>query len=212
MNFWDFCAPLYDFFQRFNGKSYIKMLETVREVIPQNAAVLEVAAGTGAISLKIADKAEAILCTDLSERMLVVARKKAKKRGNSNIRFNRLDIFDIKEPDNAFDVVIAGLVLHLVDEPEKAAAELRRVAKNIVILPMIFTADLRGLTKLKIKLYRLFGFAPRIEFNLESYTEFLPKIGFKNCEIIAIDGEMPMAVAVWRGGENHESIHKTQHD
>jgi ubiquinone/menaquinone biosynthesis C-methylase UbiE len=207
MDFWDFCAPLYDFFQRFNGKSYIKMLETVRGIIPQNAAVLEVAAGTGAISLKITDKAETVLCTDLSERMLSVARRKARKRGASNIRFNQLDIFNIKEADNAFDVVIAGLVLHLIDEPEKAAEELRRVAKDMVILPMIFTADLCGAAKLKTNLYRLFGFSPKIEFNLKSYIEFLPKIGFENCEIIAIDGEMPMAVAVWRGGEKRENLY-----
>jgi ubiquinone/menaquinone biosynthesis C-methylase UbiE len=207
MNFWDFCAPLYDFFQRFNGNTYRKMLETVQEIVPINASVLEVAAGTGAVSLAVAGKAESIFCTDLSERMLSVARKKAKKRGASNIRFNQLDIFNIKESDNAFDVVIAGLVLHLVDEPEKAAAELRRVAKDMVILPMIFTADLRDAAKLKINLYRLFGFAPRIEFDLKSYIEFLPAIGFNNCEIIAIHGKIPMAVAIWRGGEQRENLH-----
>jgi len=191
---------MYDFFQRFNGKSYKQMIETVHNVIPSGASVLEVAAGTGAISLAVAEKAEAVRCTDLSERMLSVAGKKAKKRNVTNISFGKLDIFDIDEPENAVSAVIAGLVLHLIPEPEKAAAELRRVAKDLVILPMIFTANLRGSAKLKINLYRLFGFAPKAEFDPKSYAEFLPKIGFENCEIVQIPGEMPMAVAIWRKG------------
>jgi len=200
MTFWDFCAPFYDFFQKSNGKSYVQMLETVRKIVPKNTSVLEVAAGTGAVSIAIADKVDSILCTDVSDKMLSVARKKANKHSVSNIRFGNLDIFDIGKQDNSFDVVIAGQVLHLLDEPEKAAAELRRVAKDMVILPMCFTRNLRGRAKLSVRFYRLFGFAPKFEFDADSYADFLPEIGFDNCEIIQIPGKLPMAVAVWKRG------------
>jgi len=197
MTFWDFCAPFYDFAEKSNGKSYTKMLEIVRAIVPQNTSVLEVAAGTGAISLAIADKAEYILCTDISERMLSAARKKARKRRVSSVHFGSLNIFGISKPDNSFDVVIAGQVLHLLNEPEKAAAELRRIARDIVILPMCFTKNLHGKAKLSVSFYRLFGFSPEFEFDMDSYADFLPEIGFENCEIIEIPGKLPMAVAVW---------------
>jgi len=206
MTFWDFCSPIYDFTQKFNGRTYAKVLKIARNYVPQNATVLDVAAGTGVFSLAVADKAKSVLCTDLSEQMLRIARKKAKKRRIINVRFSKLNIFDIRKPDNTFDVVIAGQVLHLLDEPQKAAAELRRVAKNTVILPISFTKNLRGRAKLKFDLYRLFGFAPKVEFDLDGYAEFLPKIGFENCEIISVAGKIPMAVAIWRkGGETNEN-------
>ena len=201
VTFWDFCAPLYDFAEKTNGKAYAQMVETVRELVPENTSVLEVAAGTGAVSIAIADKVESIRCTDTSNRMLSVARKKANRRGVSNIRFENLDIFNIEKQDHSFDVVIAGQVLHLLDEPEKAAAQLRRVAKDMVILPMCFTKNLRGRAKWSVRFYRLFGFAPNFEFDADSYAAFLPEIGFENCEMIQIPGKLPMAVAVWKGGD-----------
>ena len=196
--FWDFCAPFYDWAEKANGFAYAAMLKTVRDIVPHGATVLEIAAATGAISLEIADKAANVLCTDISERMLAVARKKAAKRGVKNITYRNMNIFDTSQPDSSFDVVIAGQILHLIDEPEKAAAELRRVAKSIVIIPMSFTKNLHGVAKISVGIYRLFGFAPKVEFDAEDYIAFLPRVGFENSEIIKLPGKIPMAVAVWR--------------
>jgi len=202
MTFWDFCAPFYDLAEKTNGKAYDKMLKIVREIVPQGATVFEAAAGTGAISVAIGDRASRILCTDVSEKMLNVARRKAVKRGIQNIKIENQNIFELAETDNSFDVVVAGQVLHLIDNPEKAATELKRVAKSMVILPMSFTKNLRGTAKLGVNFYRLFGFAPKVEFTADTYKVFLPSIGFENCEYIQIAGKLPMAVAVWKkGGE-----------
>ena len=198
MTFWDFCAPFYDFAERRNIKAYNAMIKTVRDAIPDGASVLELAAGTGSISLGIADKVKNVLCTDMSLKMLAVARKKAGKRNVKNIDFGNANIFSINKPDGAFDVVIAGQVLHLIDEPEKAAAELRRAASGMVILPMSFTKDLKGRAKLMLNIFRLFGFAPKKELALSEYAAFLCGIGFENCEINPLEGIIPMAVAVWR--------------
>jgi ubiquinone/menaquinone biosynthesis C-methylase UbiE len=198
MTFWDFCAPFYDFAEKRNGRAYGQMLKIVRDLVPQGTNVLELAGGTGAISLAVADKATSILCTDISERMLSVAKKKAAKRGADNISFGNLNIYDTGKPDSAFDVVIASQVLHLIDAPEKASAELRRVAKAMAVLPITLTKNLRGSAKAKIRLFKLFGFAPKMEFDADSYAVFIDKIGFKDCELIGIEGEMPMSIAVWR--------------
>ena len=184
--------------QKTNGRAYGEMLKTVNALIPQGAAVLEAAAGTGSISLAVADRAGAVLCTDVSEKMLNIARRKIVKRGFQNITVGTQSIYELAVPDSSFDVVIAGQVLHLIDEPEKAAEELRRVAKSMVILPMRFTKNLRGTAKLGVTVYRVFGFAPKIEFTAGDYESFLPSIGFTDCEHIQISGKIPMAVEVWK--------------
>jgi len=196
-NFWNFSAPFYDLAEKVNGRAYSEMLKFVNKVVPEAATVLEAAAGTGAISLVVANKAERILCTDISEKMLNVARKKIKRRGTGNIEIANRNIYDLKEPDSSFDIVIAGQVLHLIDEPKKAAMEIRRVAKSKVILPMSFTKNLRGLAKLSFCVYKLFGFKPHIELAPEEFERFLLNLGFDNCEIVQIEGRVPMAVALY---------------
>jgi ubiquinone/menaquinone biosynthesis C-methylase UbiE len=125
--FWDFCAPFYDLAARVNGRASAEMLKTVRSLVPQGATVLEAAAGTGSISMAVAGKARSVLCTDISDNMLKVARRKAANFGSVTV--DKRSIYDLGEPDNSVDAVIAGQVLHLIDEPQKAAAELRRVGR-----------------------------------------------------------------------------------
>jgi ubiquinone/menaquinone biosynthesis C-methylase UbiE len=203
MTFWDFWAPFYDVNENLNKRAYAVMLKTVRdfacspEGAPQNARILEVAAGTGSISLAVCDKVSAVLCTDISDKMLSIAKKKAAKKNAGNITFANLGIFETGLPDNSYDTVIAGQVLHLIDHPELAAAELKRVTNGAVIMPISFTKTLRGLPKLQLFFFRLIGFAPKVELEPDEYDAFLSRIGFENCEIIQIPGRVPMAVAVW---------------
>lgn len=196
--FWDFCAPFYDLAEKANGRAYADMLKVVHEIVPQNATVIDVAAGTGAISIAVADKVSHVLCTDVSEKMLNIARRKIVRQRLENITVENQSIYELSVADNSFDVVIAGQVLHLIDEPIKATAELKRVANSMVILPMSFTKNLQGTAKFGVNLYRLFGFAPRVELTANEYKNFLPSIGFEDCEHIQIPGKLPMAVAVWK--------------
>jgi ubiquinone/menaquinone biosynthesis C-methylase UbiE len=125
MTFWDFCATFYDRAEHTNT-AYVGMLELIRDLTPENADVFEAAAGTDSISLAVADKAKRVLCTDLSRRMLKVARRKAQMRGAGNITFGTRSLFDTLEADGAFDTVIAGQALHLIDEPPMAVAVWRK--------------------------------------------------------------------------------------
>jgi len=198
MTFWDFSAPFYDRAEHTNT-AYSKMLGVMSGLTPEGAAVFEAAAGTGSISLAVADKAGRVLCTDLSERMLAVARKKAAKQGADNITFDVRSLFETGEPDGAYDVVIASQVLHLIDEPERAAEELKRISSGTVVVAVTLLKGLRGLfARPAVGIWKLLGFAPKREFDAESFRAFLAEIGLPPCEYKVIDGNMPMAVAVWR--------------
>jgi hypothetical protein len=98
-------------------------------------------------------------------------------------------------------VVITSQVLHLINEPEKAAAELKRISRGIVIAPVVPLKDLRGLfIRPSMGLFKLIGFAPKREFTADSYREFLIDIGLRPRDYEIINGNMPMAVPVWEKG------------
>ncbi|MDR1532016.1 MAG: class I SAM-dependent methyltransferase [Clostridiales bacterium] len=175
------------------------MLRLLRDLTPQGASVFEAASGTGAIGVFVADKARSVLCTDISERMLDVARKKATMHNLENIAFSARSIFDTGEPDGAYDVAIASQVLHLIDEPQKAAEELKRVSKNSVITTVPLLKGLRGFfIRPTVGIWRFFGLAPKREFDAGSYGQFLCEIGLPPSRYEVISGNMPIAVAVWR--------------
>jgi len=198
MAFWDFAAPFYDRAEQTNAQAYDGMLQLTRKLVPEGAAVFEAAAGTGSVSIALADKAKRILCTDLSQRMLYMAQRKANQQGISNIEFSVHSIFETGEPDNSYDIVIASQILHLIDEPQKAAAELKRIARTAVITPVCLLKGLHGFfPKQEVAFWRVLGFAPRREFDADGYRRFLAEIGLPPSRFEIINGNMPMAVSVY---------------
>ena len=81
MTFWDKTAWLYDIAESLNPKAYRGMLKGIAAVVPDGAKVLDCAAGTGELSIAAAEKAETVLCTDMSLPMLEMARKKCAEKG-----------------------------------------------------------------------------------------------------------------------------------
>ncbi|MCI7760214.1 MAG: methyltransferase domain-containing protein, partial [[Eubacterium] saphenum] len=142
MTFWDRFAGVYDIIELTNGKVYREMCAITRRLVPNGATVLDCAAGTGELSFAAAVRAESVLCTDISENMLKTAKKKAAARRKDNISFAERNIFDLQESDNTYDIVIAGNVLHLLDNPQDAVRELYRVLKKggKLLLPTFVTA------------------------------------------------------------------------
>jgi len=209
LTFWDFCAPFYDVAETSNREAWDGMCRLIRERVPSGASVLEIAAGTGSISFAVADKAENVVCTDVSERMLIAAKRKAKKHGVENVTFRRANIYETGFADGEFDVVIAAQVLHLLDDPERAAAEIKRIAKTAVITPVCLLKKLKASARFKIGVWRLLGFAPKHEFDEDTFRAFLAKIGLEPNYFDVSDGAMPLAVAVYECGlVNRQTAHR----
>lgn len=195
MTFWDRFAFLYDFGQSFNGKVLRGMEKTTEELVPEGALVLDTAAGTGRLTFAAAKKAERVVCTDISMPMLKVAQKKAQRENISNVEFDVRDIFNLKDADETYDVVMAGNVLHLLDEPERAVGELWRVTKKggRLILPTYMTGKKFNAL---LKLYRILGFNPSTEYTPEAYVDMLLKCGFGKVKMKMIRGMLPNCYAV----------------
>jgi Methylase involved in ubiquinone/menaquinone biosynthesis len=193
MTFWDFCSPIYDFVQKQN-KNYKKWINEVINEIDNNAEILEIAGGTGSISIKASQKVKSVICTDISNNMLKIAKRKAKNIGN--ISFEVCDIYNTKYKDNSFDITIASQVLHLLDNPGKAVEELLRITKNKLILPLCLTKNVKGFEKFKINLWKTLGFKPKYEFDEQGYIKFIEELNLKIIKSKVIKGEMPMMIVV----------------
>lgn len=195
MDFWDNIAFAYDMAEAINGKVYNEMTRLVTRLVPEGAEVLDCAAGTGALSVAAAKKAHRVVCTDLSENMLFRARKKAKRSGAYNVEFDKRNIFELCDEDGSYDCVIAGNVLHLLDNPQGAVRELRRVTKKggKIILP---TFTWENKEHFLLKAYRLIGFKPARGYTPESYYKMLKDCNVGKVKMKLIDGMVPCCLAV----------------
>lgn len=194
--FWNKISPVYDLFENvYNRKVYKGTGIKVAEFIDKNDSVLECACGTGAITEEIAKKCRQVLATDFAEGMLKRASKKCRKYGN--VSFRQEDITDIKCEDESFDKVVAGNVIHLLPEPEKALNELLRVVRpgGKVIIPTYINMA-RDSSGFAVKFIEKLGAEFKRQFDIDSYKKFFEDKGFKDVGFYVVDGRMPCAIAV----------------
>lgn len=199
--FWDKYAPVYDLFENiFNGKVYKGFSSKVAEKVQATDNVLECAVGTGVITTKIAPRCKSLVGIDMSKGMLKEATKKCKNL--PNVRFEEGNIMDLKFNDSSFDKVIAGNVIHLVPDPDKAISEMIRVLKpgGILILPTYVTAkddgSKEGKGSFSIWILRKMGAQFRVEYTVDSYKEFINSSGFPDAEFEIVNGRMANVIAI----------------
>lgn len=197
MSFWDRWAGVYDLAEIFNRKALGEAGRRVAELTPQWSSVLECAGGTGEFSLAAAERAGAVMCTDLSPAMLAQAEKKARRRKKDNISFSLRDLTSLPEADGTYDIVIAANVLHLLPQPEYALRELWRVTApgGKLILPTYLQGEAGGLFKLLLRAYQHFGFRPYWKFTLGSYRAFLAGQDLP-VTVSRVVGPLPIGLAV----------------
>lgn len=98
--------------------------------------VIDIACGTGALSLAMARHADHVTGIDFSDDMITTARRTALRSRMTNVSFRLLDATDLScYPDLSFDVAVSTLAMHQF-EPEtavKVLAEMRRLAKRVII-------------------------------------------------------------------------------
>jgi 2-polyprenyl-3-methyl-5-hydroxy-6-metoxy-1,4-benzoquinol methylase len=172
------------------------MVKAVADLTTADETVFEAACGTAEIGIAVSKKAKSVTCIDLSENMLKIAERKIRKQDIKNITLSKRSIYETNEADRAFDVVIAAQVLHLLDDPKKAADELFRIASHRLILPLALTKNLSGKSKFLITLYKIVGFSPKLEFDYDDYKKFIKDLGFDKAKFIKIEGGITIIIAV----------------
>ena len=197
--FWDKVAGVYDIFVNIiNRNTHRKLKGIVSDLIEPDDTVLECACGTGLLSAVIAPKCRQLTATDYSEKMLNKAKKNCAVF--QNITFSKADITALSYPDGSFDKVVAGNVIHLLDNPMTALSELNRVCKDggMLIIPTYINKDDKGKTNGFSDAVGMAGADFKREFTMEGYRQFFLDAGYPDVEVSLADGRIPCAVAVMR--------------
>ena len=194
--FWDQVAGVYDVFVNVvNGKTHKVLCRIVADFIEAEDTVLECACGTGLLSAVIAGKCRQLTATDFAPKMLKRAEKNC--AAYNNVQFMQADILSLDFPDNSFDKVVAGNVIHLLDEPLKALGELNRVCRpgGLLIIPTYMNRNRKGETSSFAAVVGKAGADFKRQFTVESYRQFFPDAGYKDVKITLAEGRIPCAVA-----------------
>jgi len=100
--------------------------------------ILDAGGGTGFYSIPLAVEGHEVVVLDLSQKMLDVARLKARKLGVADkVKVLLGDMEDIEQPNESFDVVLCHLALCYVPSPSKALAEFSRILRKSGILSLM---------------------------------------------------------------------------
>ncbi len=102
--------------------------------IASYTSILDVGCGTGALCSALADLELEVTGVDPAQKMLAIARKKAKK---DNITFQEADVVKgLPFQDNQFAIAIASYVAHGMEKEQRKLLyrEMSRVAKHLVII------------------------------------------------------------------------------
>ena len=116
---WGRFSGIYDTFMKKDMPAYSEIIERIKKRLEPKLSVLEVAAGTGILSLGIAGNVDSVEAVDLSPDMVAEARKKARRLDISNVRFSVQDACILPYQEKSFDVVIIANTLHVMLEPKK---------------------------------------------------------------------------------------------
>jgi SAM-dependent methyltransferase len=92
--------------------------------------VLELAAGPGDTGLLVAPHVERLISSDFSPGMVDAARRRAGELGLENVEFRVLDAVRLELEDGSVDGILCRWAYMLVDDPQAALAEARRVLRH----------------------------------------------------------------------------------
>ena len=189
-NFWDKNAGRYDRFMRKDRAAYDEMYELIRPVV-RHKTLLELATGTGLIAKHIVNAAAHIEATDASAEMIAEAKRDTR---SARLHFSVQDMFCLPYADKSFDVVIVSNALHIVPQPEKALAEIRRVLKDngVLIVPTFTHAGNSFSGKVMAFFMKLAGFPLHSKWTSEEYLRFLRQNGWTGRKSVVLKASFPL--------------------
>ena len=189
-NFWDRNAGRYDRFMRKDRAAYEEMYALLRPVVKAKT-VLELATGTGLIAKHIVSAAAHIEATDASPEMIAEAKRDNR---SAELHFSVQDMFRLPYADKSFDVVIVSNALHIVPQPEKALAEIRRVLKDdgVLIAPTFTHGGNSFSGNAKAFFMKLAGFPLHGKWTSEEYLRFLRQNSWTVQKSVVLKASFPL--------------------
>jgi ubiquinone/menaquinone biosynthesis C-methylase UbiE len=122
-------APSYSRRPVADEAAYQHKLEKTREYLTPEMSIFEFGCGTGTTAIHHAPYVRSIRAIDVSKNMIDIARGKAAAKNIDNVAFEVAGIDDASLRDGEYDVVMAHIILHLVNDVESVLAKVHRTLK-----------------------------------------------------------------------------------
>jgi ubiquinone/menaquinone biosynthesis C-methylase UbiE len=135
-----------------------------------------------------------VTALDISEPMIHVARGKARAANIGNGDFQVQDACALSFDDQQFDVCLVVNALHVMQQPDLALREIRRVLKPAgrFIAPTYCHGENR-MSRLVSGIMGLFGFKAYSRSSIRSYSDVLTANGFRITDSYLFAGTPPLA-------------------
>ena len=178
----DFIAPIYAIFYKFQVKYYKKIILRVKKDldIREYKSVLDIGCGTGALCYVLYTKGLKPVGVDASEKMVEIAKRKLRDTEIEIYKVNPNIAFPFK--DNSFDIVISSYLAHGLKKNDriKLYKEASRLAKEKIIF--------HDYNKNRALLTTLIEWLERGDyFNFIKVAEDEMKEYFKDVKIVNVD-------------------------
>lgn len=122
--FWNKWAKRYDIFMANDRKTYEELVGRMKQTLARDMTVLELACGTGLLSVRPAGSVKLLEATDFSEEMIMQAKA---KNHSSRLHFSVQDATSLPYASQTFDGIVIANALHIMPNPQKALSEIRHV-------------------------------------------------------------------------------------
>lgn len=132
---WNACAPGWNRYDDFLRRAMEPVSRGLLELagLKEGHRVLDIASGTGEPGLPAAElvgPSGKVVLTDIAEKMLEVAREKARARGLENVEFRAVDGARLDAGEAEFDAAICRFGVMFMPEPDECAASVYRILKS----------------------------------------------------------------------------------
>ena len=179
--FWDKTASRYAKRPVQDEAVYQKKLEITQRYFRPDWSVLEFGCGTGTTAIIHAPHVKQILATDISGRMLDIARGKAQEAGVDNVCFQQGTLDSLELEPGSFDAVLGLNILHLLENVEATIARVYEVLKpgGVFISSTALIADIALVWRWLIPVMQRVGLAPYVNrFDKRALVSMLITAGF----------------------------------
>ncbi len=164
--FWDGIAPKYAKSPIRNMTAYEATLARVAARLRPDDTVLEMGCGTGTTALKLAGSVARYTGTDVSPKMIEIAREKKRQGVFDNLDFTTAPANETRFEKGTFDALLAFNLLHLIEDLDDALTRAHDLLKHgglfISKTPCLGVMGLH--IRLAVPVMRFFGKAPFVEF------------------------------------------------
>ncbi len=187
--FWQRFAKLYGpVMERSGAKLYRDICQRIRPCLNRDMNVLELACGTGLLSHPLSSRVRLWEATDFSPAMIAEAKK---KKCSSRLHFSVQDATALPYAPESFDAVVIANALHIMPDPDKALAEIRRVLKpeGLLFAPTFVHGEGMGF-RVRVRLMEMAGLRAYHKWDAKEFVEYFSAHGFAVFDQTVLGGSL----------------------